>query len=265
MQEIVSLGQVFQQGMLVMLLVTARIAPVVQLVPYLGGKATPQSVKTAISLALAGLVFPVIWTGQMLPTGVHLALLVVKEVLVGLTIGFVAALVFEAVRTAGQIIDTVRGQNMATALVPQLPERASVSGDAMYLLFVALFLTSGAHHLMLSVLVRSYVAVPVVGFPDATQLSDAGLLVARLFGTSFELALIVALPVVVAMMLTDLVLALVNKAAPQIQVYFLGMPLKAALGIFVLLLCIEAIMQTLMIHGVDDLRALEHLIEGWSR
>lgn len=264
MKEIVVLGQLFQQGMLVLLLVIARIVPVVQLVPYLGGKATPQFVKTSLSLALAGLVFPVIWSGQEIATGAHLALLVLKEVLVGLTIGFIGALVFEAVRTAGQIIDTARGQNMATALNPMLPDRASVSGDALYLLFVAVFLGSGAHHLLLRVLVRSYIAVPVTEFPPTDHMAEAGLLMARLFGSSFELALVVALPVVITVLLTDLVLAMVNKAAPQIQVFFMGMPLKAALGIFVLLLCTEGIMDTLMVHGVDDLHALERLIDGWA-
>jgi flagellar biosynthetic protein FliR len=264
MKDFISVGHLFQHGMLVLLLITARIAPVVQLVPYLGGKATPQSVKTTIAFALSGLIFPVVWTSEVLPTGFGMALLIAKEVMVGLTMGFIGALVFEAIRIAGQIIDTVRGQNMATALVPQLPDRSSGTGDALYLLFVAIFLVSGAHHLLLTVLLRSYIAVPISRFPDMEQVSDVGMLVARLFGNSFELALVIAFPVVLTVLMADVVLAMVNRAAPQVQVFFLGMPLKAALGLFVVLICVEGIMQRLMQQGVEDISALQTIIEGWA-
>lgn len=259
MMGITNLASELQQWATVLMLVIARVAPVIQLVPYLGGKATPQSVKTALAFALSGLLVPLM-RPDTLPEGPMLAAVVFKEVAVGLTIGFVGALVFEATRTAGQIMDTVRGQNMATALVPQLPERSSVSADLMYLLFVALFLSSGAHHLLLRVWVRSYEAVPLSEFPKLGQLHDVGLLMARMFGASFELALVIAMPVVLASLLTDALLALINRAAPQVQVFFIGMPIKAALGIFVLLVTVEVSMDVLLSHGVDDLNTLEEVL-----
>jgi flagellar biosynthetic protein FliR len=258
MKGITHLASELQQWATVLMLVIARIAPVIQLVPYLGGKATPQSVKTALALALSLLLVPIM-RPEIVPHGPMLAVLVFKEVAVGLTLGFVGALVFEATRTAGQVMDTVRGQNMATALVPQLPERSSVSADLLYLLFVAVFLSSGAHHLLLRAWVRSYEAVPLAGFPDLDRLVDLGMLMARLFGASFELALVIAMPVVLASLLADALLALINRAAPQVQVFFIGMPIKAALGIFVLLVTVEVTIEVLLAHGAHDLQVLQEV------
>jgi flagellar biosynthetic protein FliR len=90
-QGLINTGYVFQEGFLLVMIISARIVPVVQLVPYLGGKATPQVVKMGISLCLALLLMPLVWqTKDALPNSPPaLAVIIAKEVLVGMTIGFV--------------------------------------------------------------------------------------------------------------------------------------------------------------------------------
>ena len=94
-----AIQQGLSQAILLAGLVAARLVPVVQLVPFLGGKAVPAQVKMALALALTVLVYPVVWTGgaaRRLPGApVEVAGLLIKEVAVGLMIGFVAALVLD--------------------------------------------------------------------------------------------------------------------------------------------------------------------------
>lgn len=246
-------------------LVTARMIPIVQLAPYLGGKATPQVVKMGLAMALSLLVLPAVWgaRAELPESAVAITALIGKEIIVGLTIGFVAALVFEAVRMAGQIIDVARGQSMATAMVPQLPERVSVSADFLYQFAIAIFLIVGGHQLLVAALVRSYVVFPVHEFPtfDVDGFAIAVTL-ARWTADSFNIAMMMAFPVVASILLADMLLALINKAAPGINVFFLGMPLKALLGVLALLLSLEIlIFDVFLDEAFYDLRRLEAWIE----
>lgn len=264
MKALLDAGYLFQEGLILMAMVSARFVPVVQLVPYLGGKATPQIVKMSLAACLSLLVMPVLWEARAeLPTAPPaLAVLLAKEVLIGLTIGFVGALVFEALRMSGQIMDTVRGQNMATAMVPQLPERVSLSADILLQLGIAIFLIIGGHRVLIAALLLSYQAVPLHVMPDAATATQAGVLIAELFGASFMIALLMAFPVIASVLLAELVLALINKSAPNVNVFFLGMPLKAMIGIFALLVSLDALIGLLVSEANHDLRALMALLQG---
>ena len=250
-----------EQAIILFALVAARLVPIVQLVPHLGGKATPQIVKMGLAFALTLLVYPAVWLSgavEHLPSStIQIALLVGKEVLVGLTLGFVASLVFESVRMAGQIIDNARGQTMATTLVPQLPARVSVSANFLYQLAIVVFFLVGGHRLFVEALVRSYVVIPPWVVPGSHgQWHAVALLVARLTADAITLAVLLAFPVMAAILLTNIFLALVNKAAPQINVFFLGMPLKALMGVAVLMLALELVIELFAKKSLENVQSL---------
>lgn len=234
------------QAILLAVLVSARMAPVVYLVPYLGGQAMPQQVKMGISIALTILVYPAVWqmgAAEALPAeSLHITALILKELVVGLMIGFIAALAFDAMRIAGQLIDGARGQTMATAMVPQLKSQESVSADLLYQLGVVVFLLSGGHRLFLAALVRSYVMLPPTRFPNfGENLQTITFGLVRLAADAITLGVLLAFPVVAAILLMNIMLALVNKTAPQINVFFLGMPIKAVLGVAILLVGLHVV------------------------
>ena len=256
------------QSILLAALVMARVVPLVQLVPYLGGKATPQMVKLGLALALAVLVYPAVWlsgAAAALPASpLVLAALVFKEVCIGLVLGFVAALVFEAVRMAGQMIDAARGQTMANVMVPQLPERVSVSANFGYQAAIVVFLMLGGHRIFLGGLIRSFVWIPPQSFPALQEgsLQLVALTVLRLTADAITLGLLLAFPVIASILLLDLFLALVNRAAPQINVFFLGMPLKALLGVAVLLLALDMVVARMMDEAFGQLGVVLELVEA---
>ncbi|MFP4597414.1 MAG: flagellar biosynthetic protein FliR, partial [Persicimonas sp.] len=234
------------------------------------GQAIPQQVKMGIALALTVLVYPAVWhTGaatELPESSLHIGVLVVKEVVVGLMIGFVAALVFEALRVAGQIIDNARGQTMATSFVPQLKTQASVSADFLYQLGVVVFLLTGGHRLFLAALVKSYVMVPPHTFPNfGEHLGTITFGIVRLTADAIMLGVLLSFPVVAAILLANIMLALINKAAPQINVFFLGMPLKAVLGVAVVLFGMRVLVERFLgeaAGGVDQVMQLLELMSG---
>lgn len=262
-----ALRQSINQSLLLGGLVVARMIPIVQLVPYLGGEVVPQTVKMGLALTLAILVYPAVWMqggAAALPEATFdVAMLVFKEVFVGATIGFVCALSFEAIRMAGQVIDNTAGLTQATTMVPQLPDRISPSSNFLYQLAIVMFFAVGGHRVFLWALTRSYSVIPPHGFIDMGEgLAQLSITVLRLTADAITLGVVMAFPVLAAIMLTNLFLALVNKSAPQINVFFLGMPLKAVLASAIVLLSLEVILSRLIDRSLDDLEVLMRLMEN---
>lgn len=255
------------RAILLWALVAARIAPIVMMVPDLGGKAVPQLVKMGLTIALTGMIYPLVWgsgAAAALPDGaLALSVLLLKELLLGFTFGFVAALVFDAVRIAGQLIDNARGQTQATAFVPQLKERVSVTGDYLYQLNVVVFLLLGGHRLFIAALVNSFAAIPPQTMPPlGDHLGAMAFGITRLATDAITLGVVMAFPVIAAILLTDLCLAMVNRAAPQINVFFLGMPIKALAGIAVVLITLQALVERTMREAVSGIQFIEAIMQS---
>lgn len=258
--------ELLHQKILLASLLAARILPMVQMVPYLGGQVVPQTVKMGLTMALVILVYPAVWLSgaafELPDSSFEITLLVIKEVFVGVTLGFVCALAFEAVRMAGQIIDNNAGLTQATTLVPQLPDRVSPSSNFLLQLSIVIFFVLGGHRVFLWALVRSFQLIEPQRFLDFQEgYAEVALVVLRLSADAILLGVLMAFPVVAAILLTNLFLALVNKAAPQINVFFLGMPLKAVLASAVVFLSLDAILQRFIDQVLSDLEVLLQLME----
>jgi flagellar biosynthesis protein FliR len=253
------------QSILLGALVVTRMVALVQIVPYMGGEAVPQTVKMGLALAMAILVYPAVWMqgGAMaIPEGTFaIALLITKEIFVGVMLGFVCALAFEAIRMAGQIIDNTAGLTQATTMVPQLPDRISPTSNFLYQLAIVFFFAVGGHRVFLWALTQSFQILPPHEFIAIGHgMDEVALVVLRLTADAIALGVLMAFPVVAAIMLTNFFLALVNKSAPQINVFFLGMPLKAVLASAVVLLSLEVILGQLLERALDDLEVLIDLM-----
>lgn len=256
-----------EQSLLLGALVVARLIPIVQLVPYMGGKAIPQTVKMGLAITLALLVYPSIWIqggALYVPDGTfEIVLLIAKEVFVGVTIGFVCALSFEALRMAGQIIDNSAGLTDATTMVPQLPDEVSPTSNFLFQLAIVFFFAIGGHRVFLWSLTRSFELIPPHGYLDVGDgLAEVAMVILRLTAETITLGVLMAFPVLAAIMLTNLFLALVNKSAPQINVFFLGMPLKAVLASAIVLLSLGVIVDQFVDRALEDMALLIDVMEA---
>jgi flagellar biosynthetic protein FliR len=223
----------------------ARTVPVAWMLPAFGGPHVPAQVRVGLGLALAVLCLPAL-SGRAPQAGPLLWILLLgREVAVGVTLGFVSSLVFRAAETAGRLTDILRGANLAEVLNPVAEERTSPLGDVTLLLAVVIFLELGGLGHVAAALARSYDAVPVAASVRPAGLGQAAGLAMVASGQMLEAALGLAAPALVALLLADLALGAVGRVAPQIPLYFVGMPLKALLGVGAVLLSVGALDQTL--------------------
>jgi type III secretion protein T len=167
-------------------------------------------------------------------SGADLGMLALKEILIGLLIGFCVALPFWAIEMAGTVIDTVRGSSMDSVLNPLLGEQSSVFGILFSQIIVVIFFVSGGFNTMLLSLYVSYESIPTLG--DLKLSEDFARFIGQQFQAMFELSVSFALPSIVVMFLVDTALGLVNRSAPQLNVFFVAMPIKSVMAVLVLAL-----------------------------
>jgi len=256
-----TLGLAFDVSRLlaVALLGAARVLPIFLIAPFFGGRLVPTPVKIGVAVAFVALLWPALHlsTPDLSTLGpVTLVALFLKEITLGIVLGFLVSTPFWAAEGAGRLADTARGANLAEVLVPQTGAQTSPLGDVALQLAVVLFFATGGHLLFLRALAESYQAVPLWGLPSAGALPAVGGLAVEATARLLLATLGLAAPVLAALFLADLALGLVNRVAPQIQVYFLGMPLKAVLGVLVFLLALTAVLEALRGHFAGALEAV---------
>ncbi|NOZ87366.1 MAG: flagellar biosynthetic protein FliR [Deltaproteobacteria bacterium] len=210
-----------------------RLLALVSVAPFLGGRWVPVTARVVVAMALALACFPVLGaTNIPVVTKAVVALLILKETIVGLAIGFAMALVFRAAEAAGDLIEAGRGMSMSEILNPVTREPSSPLGTMYGLLCVAVLFLTGGHLAAIEAIAGSFRIVPVTSLPTVS----ADMLFHRLLVMSASLLVLAAAlagPVLLAVVLADLAMGLVSRAAPELNAYFVALPLKAVFGLLV--------------------------------
>jgi flagellar biosynthetic protein FliR len=244
MSELAELAQQLEISapLLALALVLARVGPLVTLLPFLGGGALSPAVRGAVTLAVAVAVFPAAAPEpSALPADAGLLLLGLKELLVGTSLGLVGAVAFHVLSMAGELVDQARG-GLGQVRDPSSGESASPLATFHLQVGVVLFLLMGGHRAFLAALAGSYEAIPLAELPLSPQGTlEASLLLARLVGGAIAAALMLAAPAISAILLTDLAMGLLGRAAPQVGTAFMALPLRAAVGLAMVLLTLSVL------------------------
>jgi type III secretory pathway component EscT len=224
----------------------SRTVPITWMVPTFGGSHVPAEVRIALGILLAFLGLPHLTAGVdgagLVAAGpLVLVLVLARELAIGVTVGLVASFVFRAAEMAGRLADVMRGANMAEVLVPTSDERTSPTGNLFLFVTTVIFLELGGLGRMMTALLRSYEAIPLGLAGSASGMRGATAVVIAASAKLIEAAVGLAAPVIVALLLADVALGAIARAAPQIPVYFVGMPLKALLGVGVVLVGLGAL------------------------
>jgi type III secretory pathway component EscT len=162
--------------------------------------------------------------------------------MVGVVMGFVCACMFRAAEAAGQFTDVLRGANLAESLFPTGEGRSSPLGALMLLLAIVVFFEIGGPGQVIMALGRSYEAIPLGAQVQLAGRSHTMALVAIMASAKLlEAAIGLCAPAIVALLLADIVLGIVGRAVPQLPLYFVGMPLKALIGVGALLLSLAGL------------------------
>ncbi len=230
----------YSNHVLTVALTMSRLVPCVILAPFLGGKSTPNEVKMALIVMLTIVVYPFVW--RTVPPGavpnepIPFMICMLREIFIGLTMGLVTNHVFYAIEMVGRMIDTARGSNMAEVMVPQMEGRATPLGDLLYQYSICLVFALGGHRVYIESIATSFELFPLTSSiqwenPSVFAYFDA---VMRIGGDIMLIALAISLPAQAAVFIVDVVFGLLNRVAPQLNAYFMAMPVKA-MGAIILL------------------------------
>ncbi|WP_448587665.1 flagellar biosynthetic protein FliR [Thermocrinis sp.] len=219
-------------ALLTLFLLHVRIVSFLLIVPFFGKEFLPNLLKVFLATALSLTLFLYADLKPLdFPTIGHFYFSLVKEFLFGFFTGLFLRFIFDAVMIAGEIISTNMGIAIATLFLPQQPQTSVLSVFFM-LLFTSLFLAIGGPEMVFLTLVSSLKKVPLGGF-DLYSVNPEVFL--SLFYESFNLAVRLSLPIVLSMLLLNLVLAVVNRFIPQVNVFIVGLPLQILLGFSLLI------------------------------
>ncbi len=243
-------------------LVAARAAPLTLFAPWLSIRQMPPLLRTALLLGLTIALTPLAMaSAPTLPLHpLSLLLLAVREVLVGTLFAVATALPLHALDWAGRLVDTWRGASLAQVLAPSTGERTSPLGN-LYLMFgIVLFVILGGHRVAIAAFADGLGTLPIGHVALATGLPAVTLGAMRLAGNALAFGLAIAAPAAAAIVLVEVSLGLVARAAPQVPVFFAGMPVRAAVGVAAVLLGLSIVVGRLPVAFTDAIGAARHLV-----
>ena len=203
------------------------------------GKTVPVKVRILFSLMVSMALAPVIrpYVGEVPQDMVSLALLVGRDVFVGVLIGGMMQILLAAFQIAGGFLDIQIGIGSAQIFNPQMGAMSSPIGQFKYMLGLVLLLLLDAHHMMFQAFVASY---DLVG-PTVSRVGEMQTAIMGFMGQISLMAMQIAAPVAAVAVLIDVVAGLINKAVPQTMPFLLAMPAKMIAGMFALALGLPAL------------------------
>ncbi|MBD3315585.1 MAG: hypothetical protein GF344_07345, partial [Chitinivibrionales bacterium] len=173
---------------------------------------------------------------------------VIKEIAVGIVIGYAASLLFAAVQFAARLIDTQMGFALMQVIDPFTESSVTTTGQLFTLLFSILFLLLNGHYFMLLAVRKSFELIPLFGV--TLPMGDMVSLFVNMTAEIFVLAIRLAAPVFVVLVLTSLALGVVARTVPQMNVFFVGLPLRICVGMTTTIVVLPALAH--MFKGIVD-------------
>ncbi len=210
-----------------------RVVAVVGGMPVMGGRQAPMKMVAGLSFLLTLLIFPVVREHlprvSLEPLG--LMVLIGKETLFGVILGFLARLILTAIQFGGTVIGYQMGFAQANILDPQSHQQVPLMGQFLNVVGILVFLAIDGHHIFLKALVRSYEVIP----PGQLDFSGGTMpYVMELTGDMFVLGLSIVAPVMVVLVLSMFALGIMSRLMPQLNVLILSFPVKIAIGLFLI-------------------------------
>jgi len=225
--------------LLAFFMVTTRISAFILLVPIFSLESTPVRIKAAIILLLSlffTYINPVKISSNI--SIIQIVLLLCGEATYGLALGLITNLIFSAVRLSARITEREMGFTFAEVLDPLTGEQDPAFGIFIEMIFMLVFLSANGHHALLTILSRSCSTVPIGDIPAINILTNA---VIEAGSAMFIAGLRLAAPVLAAFILLLVILAVLARAAPEMNILLLSLPMKIGLGFIMSIIFLDFI------------------------
>ena len=214
----------------------ARMLPIIALSPFFGARVLPHPVKVAFAITLFVLFLPhlLVVTTTPLTFDMLTLMYLFKEMFIGFIIGFLISIPFSIVQTAGMLIDHQRGGASLMVNDPTIQNQSSPLGTMFNMVLIYLFFFMDGPFLFIDAIMTSYEIIPPDKFINPQffeRNSPFWQVQITLLNTVMKMGIQLATPALMAILMTDVFLGITNRLAQQVQITFLGLPLKSLLGL----------------------------------
>jgi flagellar biosynthetic protein FliR len=237
------------------LLMFARIGTMIMLLPGLGELSVPVRIRLVTALTLTAVLFPLHRAAfhPDLTSFAPVLLLLGQELIVGSVLGVTARLAISALQVAGSVVAQQLGLGFVTEIDPTQGQQGMLVGNFLTVLGVTLLFATDLHHLIIAALHDSYTLFRPGEIPLA---GDVAALTTRTIAAAFRVGIQLSAPFIVFGLLFNLGLGVLSRLMPQMQVFFVGLPLSILFGFIVLLLVVGTMMATFLGYFEGVLRDL---------
>jgi flagellar biosynthetic protein FliR len=227
---------------LVYALVFARTGSMVMLLPAIGEAGIPSRVRLALALAVSFAMTPVVahlYPQEMPQSVMAFGLMLSQEITAGVLVGLMSRIIMSVLSVAGAVIAMQTGLSYAQSIDPSMGEQAAIVGNLLSMLGAVLIFATDLHHLAIGAIQGSYTLIP----PGASlPTGDMAELAVRLVSGSFGLGLQLAAPFIVFAFAVNAATGVLARMMPQMQVFFVAMPINVLVGFMLLTLLIGSMM-----------------------
>jgi len=237
------------------MLVFARVGAMVMLLPGLGEANIPVRIKLAIALLLTLIILPLHRAAYQIDMQSVTALLILMfhEIVIGVVLGATARVTLSALQVAGSVIAQQLGLGFVTAVDPTQGQQGLLIGNFLTILGMTLLFATDSYYLVISALNESYrIFAPGVMLPGG----DVAALATRAFAAAFKIGLQLSAPFLVFGLVFNIGLGVLARLMPQMQVYFVGVPLSIMIGFLIFALVITTMMGTFLDYFVGVMHQL---------
>ncbi|WP_425908839.1 flagellar biosynthetic protein FliR [Nitrobacter sp. TKz-YC02] len=240
------------------MLVFARIGAMVMLLPGFGEGFIPVRVKLAIALLLTLIILPLHRAAYHvdMQSIAPLAVLLVHEIIIGVVLGATARVTLAALHVAGSIIAQQLGLGFVTSVDPTQGQQGALMGNFLTLLGIALLFATDTHYLVIAALNDSY---KIFSPGELMPSGDVAALATRAFSGAFKIGLQLSAPFLVFGLVFNIGLGVLARLMPQMQVYFVGVPLSILIGFMIFAAVLASMMGTYMDYLVGVMQDLTSL------
>lgn len=209
-----------------------RILGVISVAPLFGNVSVPARVKISLGILLSLIIAPTVpavpAVDPMSATGL---LILAQQLVIGLTMGFAVRVVFAGIELAGEISGMTMGLGFASFFDPQTKARTSAISQFLALIMVMIYMASDLHLLVLTTLAKSFELMPI----SSGLISNQGLFqIVGLGGRIFSAGVQLSMPIVAALLITNVALGILTRAAPQLNIFGIGFPVTIGVGLIMI-------------------------------
>ena len=253
----------FTDNLLVFFLVFSRISGVFMLIPVFNSRNIPMISKVLFVFFLSLVILPIVDKENLiLDTLLQFAYYMTVEFIIGLSFGIVMVLILNSLYIAGALVDRNIGFSMVSVISPTDEGQLPVSANLYFTMSMLIFLVTNGHHVLIRELYNSFMLIPLGQIKLTKYVIDNYV---DIIAGSFVLGFKIAMPFILTILISNVILGILSRAMPGMNVFMLGMPFKVLIGLVILLLVVPTyfgIVNNMFNWSFDELNRVMEFLGG---